>query len=64
MLALFIAGIVAWAKMGNTLIRDNWRIGTANSSRSHVARQLFDGVCIGMLGLTGFECMHLSFSPP
>ncbi len=58
MLALFIASVVEWAKVGNDRLRDTWHHGTMNSNGTHIPRQIFDGVCIGMLGLTGFECKH------
>ena len=61
MSALFIASIVAWAKMGNSQIRDNWHRGTESSSTTPIPRQIFDGICIGMLGLTGFECKYSSY---
>lgn len=58
MLGLAIASIVAWASAGTLLLRENWVTGqTGLSSPAPILKQAFDGVCIGMLGLTGFECM-------
>ena len=59
MTALVIAALVAWIKHGNTTIGENWYSGLPASS-SGIARQIFNGVCLGMLGMTGFECelMH------
>ncbi|KAJ7439001.1 amino acid permease-domain-containing protein [Mycena latifolia] len=53
--ALGIAASVHWAQTGNTQLRTNWAAGQAPSA-SAIARQLFDGFCLGMLGLTGIEC--------
>ncbi|KAL4267203.1 hypothetical protein AB1N83_003056 [Pleurotus pulmonarius] len=54
MVVLMIAAAVHWAHTGNELLRENWNAGKASSS-SGVARQIFNGVCLGVLGLTGFE---------
>jgi hypothetical protein len=54
-LTLVIASLVQWSRVGNAQIRENWNAGQASSARV-VARQIFNGFCIGMLGLTGFEC--------
>ena len=56
MTALFIASIVSWARRGNTQIKANWEEGRMNFSADPTARQIFNGICIGVLGLTGFEC--------
>ncbi|KAJ4483760.1 AAAP amino acid permease [Lentinula aciculospora] len=55
MTILIIAGAVHWATIGNGQIIENWHGGKA-SSASEVIRQIFNGFCLGMLGLTGFEC--------
>ena len=58
MLGLAIATIVAWASAGNLQLRENWVAGQAGlSSPAPILKQVFDGVCISMLGMTGFECM-------
>ena len=49
MAALVIASIIAWARLGDSIIAPNWR----DFQPSNVARAIFDGVCIGALGLTG-----------
>lgn len=56
MVVLIVASTVAWARAGNTQLRENWIAGQAPSSLG-IARQIFNGICIGMLGLTGFECI-------
>ncbi|KAJ7106514.1 amino acid permease-domain-containing protein [Mycena epipterygia] len=55
MTALAIAAAVHWARTGNAQLQTNWATGQAPSGAA-VARQLFDGFCLGMLGLTGIEC--------
>lgn len=55
MAVLMICSSVHWGKIGTTQLKENWQIGQAPSS-SAVASQIFNGFCLGMLGLTGFEC--------
>jgi len=55
MVALIIASTVEWGQIGNRQLKINWNSGQA-SSASVIARQIFNGFCIGMLGLTGYEC--------
>ncbi|KAK7045022.1 Aaap amino acid permease [Favolaschia claudopus] len=55
MVALGIVGCVHWGKTGNAQLSENWRVGQPGS-RMGVVRQLFNGFCLGMLGLTGIEC--------
>ncbi|EAU89563.2 amino acid permease [Coprinopsis cinerea okayama7 len=59
MVSLIIASAVHWGRTGN----DQWKANWQQSQRENAAdggigilRQLYHGVCIGMLGLTGFEC--------
>ncbi|KAJ7844513.1 amino acid permease-domain-containing protein [Mycena olivaceomarginata] len=55
MTALGVASSVHWARTGNAQLRQNWRDGQP-PSHAAIARQLFNGFCLGMLGLTGIEC--------
>ncbi|KAJ7652948.1 AAAP amino acid permease [Mycena rosella] len=55
MVALGLAGSVHWAQSGNAQLRRNWTEGQAPTGAA-IARQLFNGFCLGMLGLTGIEC--------
>ncbi|KAJ7775998.1 amino acid permease-domain-containing protein [Mycena maculata] len=55
MTALGVASSVHWAQTGNAQLKRNWIDGQAPSPTA-VARQLFNGFCLGMLGLTGIEC--------
>ncbi|KAF8606430.1 hypothetical protein BDV93DRAFT_594682 [Ceratobasidium sp. AG-I] len=54
MTALMIAAAVAWARNGMDVLRSNWELRPTGSSG--IARSIFNGVCIGFLGVTGFEC--------
>jgi hypothetical protein len=63
MIALAIASCVHWGKSGNSQLWLNWVEGQA-SSGSAIARQIFDGFCLGMLGLTGIECEYESIPVP
>jgi hypothetical protein len=55
MLVLITVSAVRWYHLGNSQIRENWNV-RQGSSPSTIAHDIFNGVCIGMLGLTGFEC--------
>ncbi|KAJ7342876.1 amino acid permease-domain-containing protein [Mycena albidolilacea] len=55
MTALGVASSVHWARTGNAQLRQNWRDGQP-PSHAAIVRQLFNGFCLGMLGLTGIEC--------
>lgn len=57
---LLVAASYRWAEYGNVVIAQNWQV-VRNASPGEVAHQLFNGICIGMLGLTGFECLVLLF---
>uniref|UniRef100_A0A0W0FV04 Putative AAAP amino acid permease n=1 Tax=Moniliophthora roreri TaxID=221103 RepID=A0A0W0FV04_MONRR len=56
MVVLMIAAFVHWGRTGNTQLEANWSAGSAHSG-STVAKQIFNGFCLGVLGLTGFECV-------
>ena len=56
MCVLVIASCVRWGQAGGQLTA-NWELGRSqNSNAFGVIKQLFYGICVGMLGLTGFEC--------
>lgn len=55
MLALMLASIVYWGQMGNHQLQQNWHQYQAPSTAGTL-RQVYYGICLGMLGLTGFEC--------
>ncbi|KAK0205192.1 amino acid permease-domain-containing protein [Desarmillaria ectypa] len=56
MIVLMVASAIHWGNIGNDQLRENW-VSNQASSTSEVARHVFDGWCLGMLGLTGFECI-------
>jgi hypothetical protein len=56
MTVLAIVSIVHWVKHGNSQIHENWVQHVSGLSGSKIIRQIFDGMCLGLLGLTGFEC--------
>lgn len=55
---LIIVSAVHWAKSGNDLLCENWKIGLERSGTNpgQIMKQVYFGFCLGMLGLTGFEC--------
>ncbi|KAI5454120.1 hypothetical protein NCC49_005110 [Naganishia albida] len=53
MLVLVITAVVHWARAGSQVLADNWRASPSGSGR--IARSIFNGICIGLLGVTGFE---------
>lgn len=64
MTSLIVASVVNWARMGNTQLKQNWSQGMAEHSGTSVTsilKQVYFGVCLGMLGLTGFECESCFF---
>ncbi|TEB34238.1 amino acid permease [Coprinellus micaceus] len=58
MTSLIIASAVHWGRTGNDQLKANWHQGTSehSSSPASIIKQVYFGVCLGMLGLTGFEC--------
>ena len=57
MTALMIAATVAWARSGMGVLRSNWELRPTGSSG--IARSIFNGVCIGFLGVTGTSLFWL-----
>ncbi|KZP00412.1 hypothetical protein CALVIDRAFT_533426 [Calocera viscosa TUFC12733] len=54
MIALMLAATVSWAQHGSSILLYNW--STRPTSAAQTARAIFNGICIGFLGVTGFEC--------
>ncbi|KAJ7054822.1 amino acid permease-domain-containing protein [Mycena amicta] len=46
----------------NALLVANWRLRNLGVSASQVVKELFEGFCLGMLGMTGIECTP-SYAP-
>lgn len=61
MLAVFLASIVAWGRRGNSQLRENWVVGRGSMTTTAMVKEIFNGICIGVLGLTGFECMAILY---
>jgi amino acid transporter len=53
MFTLIVACVIHWVRDGNGVISENWKTGPSGSSG--IARAIFNGICIGLLGVTGFE---------
>ncbi|KAF7291283.1 AAAP amino acid permease [Mycena indigotica] len=61
LLTMVVLAISACVRLGlnsgeEVVLGANWRMGNAGLGPRGVVRQLFDGFCLGMLGLTGLEC--------
>ena len=58
MIVLIIVASIHWRKIGIQQLTDNWNLwrATSSTSTSGIAKQIYFGICLGMLGLTGFEC--------
>ncbi|TRM67071.1 amino acid permease-domain-containing protein [Schizophyllum amplum] len=54
MLVLIIVACVHWSRTGLVQLQENWE--TVPAEPRSIVRQIFYGFCLGMLGLTGFEC--------
>lgn len=54
MTILLVAAVVHWAKHGHSTLASNWKLGQYGSA-SETAKAIFRGICIGFLGVTGFE---------
>ncbi|KAJ7591514.1 amino acid permease-domain-containing protein [Mycena floridula] len=54
MVVLMIFGVISWVQNGSEVLKDNWKLRPTGGLP--VIRAIFDGICIGFLGLTGFEC--------
>jgi hypothetical protein len=61
MVVLTLASVVEWRRIGNVQLKANW-IAARPKSTKEIVRQLFNGFCMGVLGLTGFECSHFIHS--
>lgn len=58
MVVLIIVASIHWHEIGIQQLTDNWNLWrtTSRTSSSGIAKQIYYGICLGMLGLTGFEC--------
>ncbi|KAF9045413.1 AAAP amino acid permease [Panaeolus papilionaceus] len=58
MIVLIITTSIHWGQIGTQQLSTNWALGRSRTGTdvSAIAKQIFYGICLGMLGLTGFEC--------
>ncbi|KAF8527404.1 amino acid permease-domain-containing protein [Hysterangium stoloniferum] len=53
MLVLMLASVVAWSRRGSHVLISNWDLRPRGMSAT--AKAIFNGICVGFLGVTGFE---------
>ncbi|KAI8384770.1 amino acid permease-domain-containing protein [Radiomyces spectabilis] len=53
MVVVMITSVVAWVREGNHILIENWQM--PDPPGVSPVRMIFNGVCIGLLGVTGFE---------
>jgi hypothetical protein len=51
MIALMVGAAIAWGRTGMGVLRDNWELRPVGGAG--IAHSIFNGVCIGFLGVTG-----------
>ncbi|KAG8833221.1 hypothetical protein FRC17_011113 [Serendipita sp. 399] len=51
MAILMVFSIISWAKTGSGILIANWEVRPTN-----IVREMFFGICIAFLGVSGFEC--------
>lgn len=63
MIVLIITTSIHWGQIGTQQLSTNWALGRSRTGTdvSAIAKQIFYGICLGMLGLTGFECKSLLY---
>jgi amino acid transporter len=54
MAILMVFSAVSWAHMGSATLKANWELRP--TSAQSLLRDVFNGACIGFLGVSGFEC--------
>ncbi|KAF8531277.1 amino acid permease-domain-containing protein [Gautieria morchelliformis] len=53
MAILMVASVIVWSRHGSDTLRSNWDLRPRGTSNT--ARAIFNGICVGFLGVTGFE---------
>lgn len=64
MAILIFTSIAHWSHIGHAQLKENWNAGLLRGGNSvqEILKQVYYGFCLGMLGLTGFECeLHPTF---
>ncbi|KAF0539155.1 AAAP amino acid permease [Gigaspora margarita] len=51
---LMIACLIQWIKQGNSVLIENWK----DSGSGNPLLDIFNGICLGLLGITGFEASN------
>ena len=54
MLILMVFSAISWVHMGSNTLKANWELRPIDAQS--ILRDVFNGVCIGFLGVSGFEC--------
>jgi hypothetical protein len=59
MVILCVSAAIHWGHIGNGQLKENWNTGLerGGASGAQILKQIYHGFSLGMLGLTGFECM-------
>ncbi|KAI8893869.1 amino acid permease-domain-containing protein [Globomyces pollinis-pini] len=55
MVILMICSVVKWVSIGNIQLSKNWDFQMMTTSDYQIPTHIFRGVCLGLLGVTGFE---------
>lgn len=55
MLSLIIASSIFWGRNGTAILMSNW--ATRPKGTSHTIKAIFNGICVGFLGVTGIYCL-------
>lgn len=59
MMAVLLASIVRWVQTGNEVLIANWNYPYPDNTSA--VQMIFNGFCIGLLGVTGYEvCIRIS----
>jgi amino acid transporter len=54
MVILMVFSGISWARLGSATLIANWQLRPTSSLS--ILRDIFNGICIGFLGVSGFEC--------
>ena len=54
MVTLVIFSGISWARLGSGILMANWQLRPREPLA--ILRDIFNGICIGFLGVSGFEC--------
>jgi hypothetical protein len=58
MVILMVCSLIAWGRNGSSVLIANWTSSVAQWDGGKGApRAVFNGICVGFLGVTGVECV-------